>query len=422
MSKSRTLDTLPSTLVDQAPSPGQVVLERDLILSDLRLELGLLLLRDNPSVFLRFLTNGVTAIVDMPIQPRALRYDDAQVKRVRAAIANGETVEIASDLPASWRNAILSYLGLVNDGHGADYVSRAAPAMSRAKALVKALRLHQWVKNALVFLPLIMAHRWDDVAAVTASALAFLCFGLVASSIYLVNDMMDLHQDRRHESKFKRPFASGALPVSVGLGLLPILLGSAALIAAQLPRVFLAVMGCYIVLNVAYTVTLKRKLLVDVMSLAGSYILRILAGNAAAMLTVSNWLLLLALFVFFSLALLKRYVELDTVGEDQAQSKSVMGRGYRVQDLPIVAQMGVSSALAAVLVLALYIDSASATRLYRQPQLLWLICPAILYVLGRMWILASRRELPDDPVMFIVKDWRGHLVGAILVAIFFLAS
>jgi 4-hydroxybenzoate polyprenyltransferase len=397
------------------------VLERDLILSDMRMELGLLLLRDSPKAALRFLSGGINAVTEMPIHPRALRYDDAKVHALRAQLAAGKAPQISSSLPSAWSKVILAYLGLVPGETSAEYIGRPAPTMSGLKAVVKALRLHQWVKNALVFLPLILSHMWTSGPAVWASLLAFLCFGLVASSIYLVNDMMDLHQDRRHESKHKRPFASGALPVRFGLFLLPVLLGLAGVLAAQLPRVFLLVMGCYITLNIAYTITLKRKLLVDVMALAGSYILRILAGNAAAMLAISNWLLLLALFFFFSLALLKRYVELDTVGEDQATAKRVMGRGYRVQDLPIVAQMGVGSALAAVLVLALYIDSSGASRLYRHPQLLWLICPVILYVLGRMWILAARRELPDDPVMFIVKDWRGHLVAGMILAIFYLA-
>lgn len=398
-----------------------LVLERDLIQSDMRMELGLLLLRDNPNAALRFLRGGMSAVVEMPIHPRALRYDDSKVQALRAEIASGRTPQISSSLPSGWSQAILAYLGLLPGQTGAEYISRPALTMSGFKAVVKALRLHQWVKNVLVFLPMLLAHQWNSLPIFLDSLMGFVCFGLVASSIYLVNDMMDLHQDRRHESKHKRPFASGALPVRFGLFLLPVLLGLAGLLAAQLPRVFLLVMGCYIALNIAYTITLKRKLLVDVMALAGSYILRILAGNAAAMIAISNWLLLLALFFFFSLALLKRYVELDTVGEDQATAKRVMGRGYRVQDLPIVAQMGVSSALAAVLVLALYIDSSVASKLYRFPQLLWLVCPVILYVLGRMWILAARRELPDDPVMFIVKDWRGHLVAGVLVAIFFLA-
>jgi 4-hydroxybenzoate polyprenyltransferase len=406
----------------QMTGSEEIVLERDLVLSDMKLELGLLLLRDSPSAAVRFAKGGIKAVGELPFHPRALRYDHAKVQALRAEFASGKLPQISSDLPASWSKAILAYLGLAPGSSGAEYISRPAPAMSKIKATVKALRLHQWVKNALVFLPMILAHKWDSAPIFIASLIAFVCFGLVASSIYLVNDMMDLHQDRRHESKHKRPFASGALPVSFGLAMLPVLLGLAGALAAQLPRVFLLVMGCYVALNIAYTIMLKRKLLVDVMALAGSYILRVLAGNAAAMIAISNWLLLLALFIFFSLALLKRYVELDTVGEDQATAKRVMGRGYRVQDLPMIAQMGVSSSLGAVLVLALYIDSSVASQLYRYPQLLWLICPVILYVLGRMWILASRRELPDDPVMFIIKDWRGHLVAGILLVIFFLAS
>jgi 4-hydroxybenzoate polyprenyltransferase len=412
---------MPSSPSVSSPASGHIVVERDLIVSDLRLELGLLLLRESPSAALQFARGGIHAVGEIQLHPRALRYDDAKVQALKADIAAGKTPEFTSTLPAAWTKAILIYLGLVPGAGGSEYVSRPAPSMSGFKAMVKALRLHQWVKNTLVFLPMTLAHQWDSGPILLASFIAFICFGLVASSIYLVNDMMDLHQDRRHESKHRRPFASGALPVSIGLVILPVLLGLAWVLAAQLPRVFLLVMGCYVTLNIAYTIVLKRKLLVDVMALAGSYILRILAGNAAAMITISNWLLLLALFIFFSLALLKRYIELDTVGEEQANDKRVMGRGYRVKDLSIISQMGVGSALAAVLVLALYIDSSVASQLYRQPQVLWLICPVILYVLGRMWILAGRRELSDDPVMFILKDWRGHLVGVVIALIYYLA-
>ncbi|MFM9975829.1 MAG: UbiA family prenyltransferase, partial [Beijerinckiaceae bacterium] len=232
----------------------------------------------------------------------------------------------------------------------------------------------------------------------------------------------DLHQDRRHAVKRHRPFASGALPVSHGLVMIPLLLGSAGLIAAELPRVFTVAMLTYFALNLGYTFYLKRKLLVDVIALSGAYTLRILAGNAAGPIEISNWLLAFSMFLFLSLALVKRYVEIDTVEAEQADDKRVMGRGYRTADLDMLSQLGVASGFSAVVVLALFVEGAGKSGLYKHRELIWLVCPIVLYVIGRIWVLAKRRELPHDPIMFIIKDWRSHLMGAIVVGIFCLAT
>ncbi|MGL4240043.1 MAG: UbiA family prenyltransferase, partial [Beijerinckiaceae bacterium] len=253
------------------------------------------------------------------------------------------------------------------------------------------------------------------------TVLAFICFGMVASSIYLMNDLMDLRQDRRHPTKRRRPFASGALPVRHGLVALPTLIGGGALIAAQLPPMFWLAIAVYLVLNLGYTFYLKRKLLVDVIALSGAYTLRILAGNAAGPIEVSNWLLAFSMFLFFSLALVKRYVELDTVGVDPVDEKRVMGRGYRRADLDMLSQLGVASGFAAVVVLALFVEGAGKSGLYTHRELIWLVCPIVLYVIARIWVLAKRRELPDDPIMFILRDWRSHLMAAAVAVIFFFA-
>jgi 4-hydroxybenzoate polyprenyltransferase len=199
------------------------------------------------------------------------------------------------------------------------------------------------------------------------------------------------------------------------------LLAIAALVASQLPPAFWLVMACYLALNLSYTFYLKRKLLVDVIALSGAYTLRILAGNAAGPVELSNWLLAFSMFLFLSLALVKRYIELDTVGVDPLDEKRVMGRGYRRSDLDMISQLGVASGFAAVVVLALFVEGAGKSGLYTHREMIWLVCPIILYVISRIWVLAKRRELPDDPIMFILRDWRSHLMGAIVVAIFFLA-
>ncbi|MGL4240024.1 MAG: UbiA family prenyltransferase, partial [Beijerinckiaceae bacterium] len=265
---------------DAAPA-GELRLEGGLILSDLRIEALLLTLRDNPRRIGEVLSGASSADGTLPFDPAALRYDWPMVEALRRRRSAGEPVAVSSDLPAAWREAILSHLGLAGAGAGAAVPEAAEAGAAGLGAWLKALRLHQWAKNALVFVPLVMAHRIFDLQAVANTVLAFICFGMVASSIYLMNDLMDLRQDRRHPTKRRRPFASGALPVRHGLVALPTLIGGGALIAAQLPPMFWLAIAVYLVLNLGYTFYLTRKLLVDVIELSGAYTLRILAGNAA---------------------------------------------------------------------------------------------------------------------------------------------
>jgi 4-hydroxybenzoate polyprenyltransferase len=398
---------------------GEVRLEGDIILSDVGAEIVLLTLRENPLRIGEAL--GLPSRHGAPFDPAALRYDWALVDALRRRRAAGEPIVIVSELPVSWQAAIHAYLGLSGASEPTATPAGLPHGSVSPLTWMKALRLHQWSKNALVFIPLVMAHQFFDAEALTNTVFAFICFGMVASSIYLMNDLMDLKQDRRHPTKCRRPFASGALPVRHGLMALPALLGGAALIAALLPPTFWVAMAAYFVLNLGYTFYLKRKLLVDVIALSGAYTLRILAGNAAGPIELSNWLLAFSMFLFFSLALVKRYVELDTVGVDPADEKRVMGRGYRRADLDMLSQLGVASGFAAVVVLALFVEGAGKSGLYSHRELIWLVCPIVLYIIARIWVLAKRRELPDDPIMFIMKDWRSHLMGAVVVVIFFFA-
>lgn len=280
--------------------------------------------------------------------------------------------------------------------------------------ILKALRLHQWAKNMLVFVPLAAAHNLSDSISIQHALIAFFAFGLCASSVYLLNDMLDLEADRQHPRKCKRPFAAGDLSLLVGFALVPMLLLGTVLLAASLPAMFWMVLAVYYVLTVAYSFGLKRVVLVDTITLAGLYTARIIAGAVAIDVPLSFWLLLFSVFLFFSLALVKRYAELDAM---QRQGKlKAAGRGYHVEDLPILCSLGTASGYLCVLVLALYINSPIVESLYRHPQAIWFLCVLLLYWISRIWLKAHRGQMYDDPVVFALKD-KISLVICVLAAI-----
>jgi 4-hydroxybenzoate polyprenyltransferase len=273
---------------------------------------------------------------------------------------------------------------------------------SSLRLWAKALRMHQWVKNLLVFLPLLAAHRVLDPVAGVISLLAFLCFGLCASSVYLTNDLLDLGADRQHPRKRHRPFAAGTLPLLAGpFAAIALLLSSFALAWFVAPA-FAAVLFGYYVLTTAYSLRLKRIVMLDVIVLALLYTSRILAGAAAVGTFPSFWLLAFSMFIFLSLAMIKRYTEL--VAAMKRGKVTASGRGYDVDDIPLIQSLGGSSGYLAVLVLALYIDSTASQMLYRHPHYLWLLCPLLLYWVSRAWAIAHRGIMHDDPVVFAVKD------------------
>ncbi|MEX0279235.1 MAG: UbiA family prenyltransferase [Ruegeria sp.] len=269
------------------------------------------------------------------------------------------------------------------------------------KSYIKALRPHQWLKNVLVFLPMIAAH--DLSASVLAhSILAFISFCLIASSVYVVNDLLDLSADRAHPRKRNRPFASGSIPVSQGLFMAVGLLVSGFLISALTSWAFFGVMVVYFAITTAYSITLKRKLIVDVCTLAGLYTLRIIAGAVATGIELSVWLLAFSIFLFFSLAAVKRQAELV---DSAARGKlGATGRGYHVDDLPLMTQMAIASGYLAVLVLALYLNSPSVVELYAWPTVLWGICPILLYWISRIIMTTHRGNMHDDPIVFAARD------------------
>jgi 4-hydroxybenzoate polyprenyltransferase len=309
---------------------------------------------------------------------------------------------------AVWKHAHAAIVvapgnGLVRTAARVTTVDRhIEPPRGGLKAWLKALRVHQWIKNVLIFLPLLAAHRVTDLPATGAVILAFLCFGLCASSVYLTNDLLDLPADRLHHRKRHRPFAAGSLPLVAGPIAALLLLVVAFVLAWSTSPAFAGVLLGYYILTTAYSFKLKRIMMLDVVVLAMLYTSRILAGAAAIRGVPSFWLLAFSMFIFLSLAMVKRYVELLTM--QRAGKVKASGRGYDVEDIPLLQSLGGSSGYLAVLVLALYIDSTASSALYRHPHYLWLLCPLLLYWISRTWAIAHRGLMHDDPVVFAVMD------------------
>lgn len=279
----------------------------------------------------------------------------------------------------------------------------------------KALRLHQWLKNLLLFLPLLAAHRVFDPNSILQGGLAFISFGLCASGTYLLNDLLDLQADRRHVRKKLRPLASGALPLSWALIAAPLFTLLAFGLASALSVSFVAVLLLYLVLTLAYSFRLKRVVMLDVVVLAGLYTVRIIAGTVAIRVKYSFWLLAFSMFLFLSLAMLKRYTELLVL--QTGRQRIVSGRGYTVDDLPLLQSLGSSSGYLSVLVLALYINSTASVALYHHPHVLWLLCPLLLYWISRVWVVAHRGQMHDDPVIFAITDRVSIAVLALVILV-----
>lgn len=313
--------------------------------------------------------------------------------RVDLPIWEKASAAITVNLPAALQQRVIAKTALE---HQCDYPQGAV------KAYVRALRLHQWLKNTLVFLPLALAHQLDNPALILNALLAFLCFGLCASSVYVLNDLLDLPSDRQHYSKCRRPFAAGDIPLISGLILSPVLLLSAFSVASLLPRAFVVILALYYLCTGLYSFVLKKIMLVDVILLAALYTLRIISGAAAIAVVPSFWLLAFSMFLFFSLAVVKRYTELDYLRN--AGMSQTEGRGYFAQDLGMMAMFGCSSAFLSVMVFALYINNEETRNQYLTPEILWLICPLLLYMVTRIWLLAARGQIAEDPIVFALKD------------------
>jgi 4-hydroxybenzoate polyprenyltransferase len=408
------------------------------------------------------------------LDPAALPYDESVLEILRRERATGRRIVLATASDESIARDIADHLGLFDEvvasngernmkshekarhlaeaygERGFDYMGNGVadlPVWSRARTayvvargpelparvaasgaaihhverrrgapwpLLRVLRPHQWAKNLLVFVPLFTAHRLHDGPAFNGAALAFASFCLAASATYVVNDLADLEHDRRHHGKRRRALAAGELPLWVGAVLAPQLLLLAFVIALPLPPLFLAELALYVVATTAYSLWLKRIVLVDVFTLAGLYTVRILAGAAAIDVPVSHWLLLFCLFIFLSLALAKRHAELSSLARRAAGEPH--GRGYRAADRNIVGIFGAACGQLSVLVFALYITSPEVRVLYARPLLLWIACPVFLYWTARIWLLAYRDALHEDPVVFALRDPVSWVLGAATVA------
>jgi 4-hydroxybenzoate polyprenyltransferase/phosphoserine phosphatase len=410
--------------------------------------------------------------------PATLPYDDAVLEFIAQARADGRPVYLASASNRRLVRAIAEHLGLFtgwigsDEGtnlagsikaerlvaqfgeRGFDYIGNSAadmPVWAKAAKVIairapgsvvrrlsasdfdvehlsyerptwrtwaKLLRIHQYAKNTLIFVPLLAGHVFQAEAFGTA-LLAFLAFSLCASSVYVLNDLVDLQDDRLHRSKCTRPLACGAIPLHHGMLAMPVLFMAGMLIAAYVSLPFLGVLLGYFALTTAYSFYLKRKMLIDVVALAGLYTTRVIGGAVAVQVFVSPWLLAFCMSLFMSLALLKRFVELAARHDGNLPDTS--SRDYRTSDLGMIGALAAAAGFNAVTVFALYISTDAVRQYYTTPQMLWLVCPILMYWIGRALMLAQRREMDDDPVVFALRD-RTSLVTISLVGVLVLAA
>ena len=460
--------------VDGRARPLCVVLRGGLLRNDLALEAALSLVKRRPTLLLRlpgWRARGRSYFrrqIARRTGPDAehLPWDDTRLRFLADARAGGRRVVLASDEDPEWVRAVAEHLGAFDDvvtvaeggdenrdgaladalesrfGRGGFDVVRADGGDPRTKELAgavieaprrdappatvlmaRAVRAHQWLKNLLVFLPVLGAQRLTDADAMLSAVLAFVAFSLVASSVYVVNDALDIRDDRTHHSKRTRPFAAGDLSLGWAPALVAGLIASAAGVTLLLPPAFAAVLGGYLALTYAYSLKLKGAVLIDVLTLAGLYSVRVLAGSAATGIDPSVWLLGFSLFFFLSLAMVKRYAELHRKVRDgeHLEEGRLPGRGYQPDDLPVLIGLGTGTGCMAVLVLALYVISDEFALHYRYAFLLWLLCPLLLYWLGRAWIVVSRDEMTDDPIVWAVRDQLSRWVAVLAVVILVLA-
>ena len=347
---------------------------------------------------------------------RVNRKGHAKLAAIRAH-AGERDFDYIGDSPADrpiWRAARVAYTVGIATGHPQE--ERLAQRGNLARALLKAARPHQWAKNALVFVPLATSGLLAQPGYVARSVAAFAFLSLIASSVYLLNDILDVDADRLHPRKRHRPIAAGTLPVPVALAACVIgstlgLVGS----LLVLGKVAALTMLTYFVLTMAYSFRLKSAMIADVLALACLYAIRIVAGAAAICVAVSSWLLLFSLFLFLSLGYLKRYIELN--GSTRPAHQLLSGRGYTSGDTEIVAMSGISAGMVSVLVLVLFAEAMGKTASYATPQLLWAMPLPLLYWLNRIWMLGKRGQVDSDPVAFAITDRKSVAVGAIMGAL-----
>jgi 4-hydroxybenzoate polyprenyltransferase len=293
----------------------------------------------------------------------------------------------------------------------AEIVAHVRPGL---RSYVAALRMHQWAKNVMVFVPMIAGHRFDP-ETIVATFLAFLCFCFAASGAYVINDLLDLESDRDHPRKSNRPFAAGKIPITHGITVATLLMAGSFALSLLLPWRFTGILSAYITCTLGYSLILKRRLVIDVIVLGGLYTLRVFGGLAATSMHQTQWLLMFSLFLFLSLAIVKRCSEL--VANRAVGKTGASGRGYRVEDLDILLPLGAAAGYGAVFVVTLYLSSPEMAALYTHPNRLWLVCPLLLYWISRVLLKANRGELHDDPVTFALTDKISWITGACVAGV-----
>lgn len=285
----------------------------------------------------------------------------------------------------------------------------------------RVFRFHQYLKNLLVFVPFLAAQKFTDLSSLFSLAYGFLAFCLCASSVYITNDLIDLESDRKHPRKRFRPFASGNVPILYGVVLAPICLAISFMLAFMVNKLFIFWLAGYYILTTLYSLKLKQLILLDCLTLAALYTLRIIAGGAASSTPLSFWLLAFSIFLFLSLAYVKRYAELH-MHLDKGSNTNLVGRGYNVEDEKIIQMFGISAGYTAVLILALYLNSDQVLHLYQTPQIIWFSIPIMLFWISWLWMKAHRGEMHDDPVVFAVKDKVSLLAGLAFIVTFIMAK
>ncbi|MDF1855984.1 UbiA family prenyltransferase [Pseudooceanicola sp.] len=433
------------TLMDDATALPDVAVNRrvlicdldELITGDLRLEAfwaGFAVHGLSHAMVLLGQTRPLPKRVDVSHLP----FQESRIAALRAWRRQGLRVVLVTGADQGFAEAVARHLDLFDEVHGSvpederaelldsrfgaegfDHIESHTVPAPRSRAdlvlpMLKALRPHQWAKNGLIFVPLLAGHALELVTLFQA-VLAFVAFSMVASSVYLLNDLLDLAADRAHPRKRNRPFASGALPLSYGTWMALGLLALGAAVGTALGPVFLAVLAGYYALTTLYSFALKERPIIDICTLAGLYALRIVAGGAATGIGLSVWLLAFSIFFFFSLAAVKRQAELV---DGLATGRKMARRGYRVDDLPLVSMMALAAGYVSVMVMALYVHSPEVRELYSKPEMLWGICAVLLYWLSRIVFITHRGRMHDDPVVFAARDRVSQLLFIVVLGIF----
>jgi len=434
-------------ILTKTSSPLIVELDGGVVASSLDWESALRFVAEQPSAALKlpfwalrgrsFVRRRLAGRVTL--DPSALPYREDVVGALREQRRRGRRIVLRADDEA-FAELVAGHLGLNGEAEeetaGGEGLGRgplsdgrryridppetpwAKPrARMSARDLVRALRPHQWVKNLLLIVPLILSQRPAGAADFARVAAAFLAFSLAASFVYVTNDLLDLPSDRKHPTKRHRPFASGRAPIVHGLVLALGLIVPAVLLAAILSPLFLGLLLLYTATCLVYSLHIKKLEILDVLCLSGLYTLRLFAGGVVTGVALSAWLLAFSMFLFLSLAFAKRYVELDGA----SHGGTLLGRGYGASDLHMVRILGPLSGYLSVLVICLYVQDHAATTLYRHPGLLWCLCPILLYWVTRLWFFAQRGELDSDPVLFALRD-RTSLVCGLGSLVLFLAA